>query len=133
MLKLLPHKFKTIGILAFVIVILAMIGLKLLLPDFVKENKEQLKPLLKSVLILTLLITILSKEKVEDEFINHCRLRAFTFSFLCSVLTGVFSIFWSGESLLDSSGFQIICTQVFTYLFFFSITKSSIFNSVKQR
>ena len=131
MASLLPNRYKIISISVLMIIILGMITIKLIYPDFIDKNRSLLKPLLKSILVLGLLILILSKEKLEDEFINHCRLRAFKFAFLCSAISGVFCIFGVGESILDSYGFQVICTQLLSYLFFFSIIKSSLFNSAK--
>jgi hypothetical protein len=131
--KQLPYRFKTIGYLTFVLLILTMIGLKLFLPDIISQNKQQLSKIFKALMILSLLTVILSKEKIEDEFISNCRLRAFAFSFLCSAFTAVFSIFGLSDSLDDSSGFKVICTQLVTYILFFSVIKSTYFNSAKQR
>jgi len=128
--KLLPHRFKLIGLMVVIVIIAGMVITKLTVPDFVNRNRDSLKPILKSILVAGLLIIILSKEKIEDEFINHCRLKSFTFAFICSAFAGILSVFDS-EPLFDSSGFQVICTQLLGYLFYFSIIKSNLLNRAK--
>jgi uncharacterized membrane protein YbhN (UPF0104 family) len=126
-MKLLPAYFKWIGICTF----LASIAFSILFWELTNKYKEQ--PMLigttKTITILSLLLIILAKEKIEDEFIQSCRERAAATAFI----TGVIAYVIAGLTTFfeeQGSTFQILGTEAFIYLTIFHLLKrnSSIVN-----
>lgn len=77
----LPNYFKQIGWWLFFISLFSIFATTLFDGDF-----NIIKTVLKNVMLLSLLIVILSKEKIEDELIGNMRSRAFSFSFIIGVI-----------------------------------------------
>lgn len=79
---LLPYRFKWIGLLVFATGLIILYGLQPDLSDF-KDGMG----LLVQILVLTgLLLMASSRQKTEDEFIQHCRLVALQWSLLIFIL-----------------------------------------------
>ena len=77
----LPHSWKKVGWVLFIISLVSILLIKFLDGDF-----ELLKAILKNSMLLGLLIVTLSKETIEDEFIENLRSKAFRGSFLVGVI-----------------------------------------------
>lgn len=80
----LHHAFKKVGYLMAVSIFAFLIAYK-----FVGDNTLIVKDVLRTLLLLFLFVTTLSKDKVEDEYIKHVRFQSFLISF---VLTIAYSI-----------------------------------------
>lgn len=121
-MKLLPAYFKWIGLVTFLGVIITSI----LLWELTGLYQEQ--PMMigatKTVTILSLLLIILAKEKVEDEFVRSCRIRAAATAFIIGVtayvIAGLMTFFEE-----QGSTFQILGTEAFIYLIIFHLLKSN--------
>ena len=129
LLKLkLPNYYKKIGWGGFVISMIVLIGTKFIDPD-----PEVFKEILKKTSLLFLLMVVLSKEKIEDEFIAQIRAQSFSFAFLFGVLMTLFlpffnwivlKLFKPEKAILENLGdFQILWVMFLMYLLFFNTSK----------
>lgn len=128
----LPNRYKKIGIVIVIVSFLSIIMLKISGVEF----SETLKFISKRVLLVGLLITAISKEKVEDEMIHSLRVKAFTGAFISGVIyTLIFPaivyaaklVFNKEENLLTDVGdFQILWFMLFMYLVFFYLMKRKV-------
>lgn len=126
-MKLLPASFKWIGLCTF----LASITSFILLWEVTDLYKVH--PMLigatKTVAVVSLLLIILAKERIEDEFIQSCRVKAaataFIFGVTAYVIVGLITFFQE-----QGSTFQILVTEAFIYLAIFHLrkTNSSVVN-----
>ena len=84
MLKLnnlqLPHQFRKVGIILFVISIISLIIAALSVDSLL------VKQIAKYGMLIALLIISISKEKIEDELSIKLRMQSYTFSFICGIL-----------------------------------------------
>ena|ERR1035437_3685094 len=81
------------------------------------------------------LLFIMSREKIEDEYVMNCRLHAFSFSFLF----GIISYMIDESGLLSFLGrtnprdmFEFILIEIFTYILFFYAMLYRIIKIEKQ-
>jgi hypothetical protein len=119
-MRLLPAYCKWIGLFTFLAVIVSSILLRQLTGIY-KELPVMIAAT-KTVAIFSLLIIILAKERVEDEFIQSCRVRTAATSFITGVtayvIAGLISFFKE-----QGSAFQILATEAFIYLLIFHLLK----------
>jgi len=73
----LPHKFKAIGILGAILILLFLVGSK-----FVGSHSLIVKDVLRSLILLFLLLASLSKDKIEDEYNLYLRFQSFVIAFV---------------------------------------------------
>lgn len=76
----LSNQFKRIGITIGITAFLLMIGRKFI------DSSEWVRPILQGFLLVGLLIVSLSKEKVEDEFIDSLRAQSYRLAFLLAIV-----------------------------------------------
>lgn len=124
----LPNVYKKIGIIAFVLSMSILISTK-----FIGEEIDSLKPYLKQIVIASMLMIAISKEKIEDEMIMKIRLRAFSISFIWTVIYalvqpyvnyGVASIISADKAILEEFGsFIILWFMLTVYLLYFHVMK----------
>ncbi|MDI9341366.1 MAG: hypothetical protein QM534_12425 [Sediminibacterium sp.] len=79
---LLPYRFKWIGLLVFTTGLIILYGLQPDLSDF----KDGMGLLVQILVLIGLLLMASSRQKTEDEFIQHCRLVALQWSLLIFIL-----------------------------------------------
>ena len=123
-----PNYYKKIGWIGFIVSLAILIGTK-----FIHEEPELLKEILKKASLVFLLIVVLSKEKIEDEFIAQIRAQSFSFAFLSGVFMTLFLPFFNwivlklfkpeGAVLEDLGDFQILWIMLLLYLLFFNVSK----------
>ena len=77
----LPHIYKKVGIVTFSVSMLILLSAK-----FIDGEIETFKMVLRQLVIASMLVIAISKEKVEDEMIMKIRHRAFTISFIWTVI-----------------------------------------------
>ena len=128
-IKLLPAKFKMAGlvlaILAYVVPV--ALGMMHIRPDLSSWKQD----LSKTLLLLGLLLIAFTNEKVEDEFIATCRLKAMFWAFVFSVT------FYLGNAvapllrieMFSYSGFKVIFLQLVSYLIYFHLNIRGITRS----
>lgn len=75
-----PHKFKMIGIVGAIMVFGFLLGYK-----FLGSNDILVKDLCRTLILLLMLLASLSKDKVEDEYINHVRSQSYVLAFIFAV------------------------------------------------
>ncbi len=75
----LPHKFKKIGLISALLIFGFLIASK-----FLGFNDPIVKDLCRSAMLVFLLMTSLSKDSVEDEYISHIRSQSYTLAFICA-------------------------------------------------
>ncbi len=80
----LHHRFKKIGALLFIILLLALIALK-----FIESEPALLKSIIKNGLLVGLLMISVSKEKIEDERIVHLRQQSYQIAFVLGVVYSI--------------------------------------------
>ena len=121
---LLPVSFKAIGLTIFALayIVPIMMGVFDQKPWTETEFRRDLA---QAIMLVGLLIVILSREKIEDEFISSCRLRAFSVAFIAGIiyyLLDAFGSSFSGD--LVYSAFYLLIYQIGIYCFTFYFTKS---------
>lgn len=116
-IRLLPNNFKKVAIAIILLCVLVMtaVGFELLTVD-----KEAVKTIVRSTVLISLLILILSRDKVEDELTLRIRLKAFATSFIYGavmvVLDPFFNLLFEG-SLLNEKGATELLISMFIFYF----------------
>ena len=122
---LLPRSFKITGLIVSALAFLATIFSGVLQPAS-WEDSEPRRKIANAVLLLGLLFIILAKEKIEDEFVGFCRLRAFRAALLTGLVyflldyTGVFS------GNITGSSFGLMLAEMLVYLAVFYLSKPGV-------
>jgi len=75
-----PHNYKKIGIITAATILVFLVGYK-----FYGGNMILVKDVCRTLMLLSLLIASLSKDKIEDEYIEHLRHQSYVVAFICSV------------------------------------------------
>jgi hypothetical protein len=124
----LPHYMKRVGWGAFAVFMIAILATK-----FFDGDYTVLKEILKRLILVSLFVVVLSKEKVEDERIKELRGQAFSFSFLLAVAYVLVQpivnyianlIVNDGEGVFQDLGdFVILWFLLIVYLMFFHFSK----------
>jgi len=120
--RLFPRKFKFVGI----ILVLFAFPLTKLIYNHVIElplKDEISMNILKGLVLAGFLLMILSKEKIEDEFIDSCRLLAFRASFLSGLVVYIVNVITGDE---PTSSFNVLFFQSLLYLSFFYTFKKGV-------
>ena len=76
----LPHRYKKIGIIGALLIFIFLLGFK-----FYGSNSLLVKDICRSTVVLLLLIASLSKDKIEDEYIQHVRSQSYMLSFIFAI------------------------------------------------
>lgn len=119
--KLFPRKAKYYGI---AIILLSWIPLLLLGKlGWLPKNNDVGLNIFQGIILLGFLLIIMSQEKIEDEFVDSCRLMAFRISFIFGIGVFITGSFIFGES---KTGFQLLLGEIFIYLIIFYSLKSGL-------
>lgn len=123
----LSHKFKKIGWSLFAITFLLMIARKLF-----DIEPSWIKPLLKNVMIFSLLLVSLAKDKIEDEMIEKLRAQSYRLAFIIGVFYS-FTLPYIGYAVdfllgkedvaLDNDYFTIMLSMLAVQIMFFATLK----------
>ena len=124
----LPNYAKKIGWSLFIVSFVS-----LLLTKFFEGDWVLLKDILKKIVLASLFIVVLSREKVEDERVQQLRAKSFSFTFLVTAIYILVqplvnliasSIVENDEAVLEDLGdFVILWFMLFIYLMFFNLSK----------
>lgn len=124
----LPHIYKKVGIAVFSASMLLLISTK-----FFDGETEFFKSALRQIIIASMLVVAISKEKFEDEMIMKIRLRAFSISFIWTVIYALVQPYINyGVALLvrperanyeEFGTFIILWFMLAIYLLYFHVMK----------
>lgn len=125
--NLLPNSFKFIGATTFVLAFLVPIILGYFDPQSWDETEGH-RQIAQTIMLLGLSAFILSKEKIEDEFINACRLKAFKVAFVSGIIYFLQDAFGTYSGALLNSSFYLLMMQILVYCVVFYLLKSGLTN-----
>jgi hypothetical protein len=77
----LPNVFKKVGLTVLVLSFLLLTAIK-----FIDNESLWVRPLLKQVMLIGLLVISISKEKIEDELIQTLRSKSYSLAFIIGVI-----------------------------------------------
>jgi len=123
--RLLPRAYKIVGMiiasLAFITPIIAG-----MLHAVTWEQSEPRRKIANSIVLIGLMLIVLAKEKVEDEFMNYCRLNAFRAALLAGVIYFILDYAGIFKGSIVSTSFGLILSEILVYLMVFHIQKLGI-------
>lgn len=125
-LRLLPGYFKKVafGIMLFSALLVVLSTLKVLTID-----KEIVKTIVKSVFLISLLLLVITRNKIEDELTLKIRLKAFAFSFIYGVIIVIIEPFiylLFGDSFLSDKGVtELLISMFFCYFIMMFLMKKN--------
>jgi hypothetical protein len=127
---MLPPVFKMIGLAIILLTFLVPVTLKLLniavINKIIVENKELFFQIDRSVFFIGFLLVILAREKVEDEFVNFCRLTAFRITFVTGLIAVILNpIPFLNYNNIDNS-YNLLLIECIFYIIFFYATKKGL-------
>ena len=125
--NLLPNSFKLIGAATFALAFLIPLVIGFFNPQ-TWEDTESRRQVAQTFMLLGLSAFILSKEKVEDEFINACRLKAFKVAFVAGIIYYLQDAFGTYNGALLNSSFYLLAMQIGVYCVIFYLLKSGLTN-----
>ena len=123
----LPHRYKKIGWAVVILTLILMLGKK-----FVDEP-EWVKPVLRNVMLLGLLMVSIAKEKIEDEFMVSLRAMSYRLAFIFGVIYTVVQPYIDyavgylieGKGEFERGSFQVIIFMLLIQVMFFYVLKKS--------
>ena len=135
---LLPNKYKVIGWVIFLLFI--TLGIFCMLIDFKIQGFQIYNFVGGSFfgdynltnefavfgITIGLLIIVFTKEKIEDEFINACRLKAFKVAFVSGIIYYLQDAFGTYSGALINSSFYLLMMQIGVYCIIFYILKAGL-------
>lgn len=119
---LLPNRFKIIGLY----VAFGVFGL-MILKKFIDEP-EWVKPLLRKGLLLGMLLISISKDKIEDEFIETLRSQSYRLAFILAVIYSLVQpiinylvgmLIDKNKTFNEFSYFEVLFFMLFVQILFF--------------
>ena len=127
-----PHTYKRIGLIAAGLILAFLIVYK-----FAGYNDLVIKDLLRTTMLFCLLVASLSKEKFEDEYIDHLRAQSYVLSFVCAIaysislpliaiILDVLITNITGDGSVNvhkTSGFEVMFILICFQLMFFKMLK----------
>ena len=125
--NLLPNSFKFLGVTIFALAFLIPIAMGVLNPQ-PWDDTENRRQITQAIMLVGLLILILSKEKIEDEFINSCRLKAFKVAFIAGIIYFLQDAFGTYNGSLLNSSFYLLIMQIGVYCIIFYVLKAGLTN-----
>lgn len=79
-----PHSFKKIGLLTALALFVFIFFYK-----FYGANSIIVKEVIRTLILVFLLLASLSRDKVEDEYVNHVRHQSYVIAFVCATVYAV--------------------------------------------
>jgi hypothetical protein len=120
-------KFKKIGYIITIGAFMLMIGRKYI------ENSEWTREILHGVLLLGLLVISLSKEKLEDEFIDSLRAQSYRIAFILVILYSLVQpLINFGVGYLLNQNEEMESFNYFQVLFYMLIVQLMVFWQLKR-
>jgi|TARA_B110000093_G_C12862693_1_gene364163 hypothetical protein len=116
-LRLLPGHFKKV---AFGIMLLSALLVVLYILKVLTIDKEIVETTAKSGFLISLLLLVITRNKIEDELTLRIRLKAFTASFIYGVVIVIVEPFINllfGDSFLSDKGVTELLINMFFFYF----------------
>jgi|TARA_B110000259_G_scaffold96630_1_gene111728 hypothetical protein len=116
-LRLLPGHFKKV---AFGIMLLSALLVVLYILKVLTIDKEIVETIAKSGFLISLLLLVITRNKIEDELTLRIRLKAFTASFIYGVVIVIVEPFINllfGDSFLSDKGVTELLINMFFFYF----------------
>ena len=124
-LKLLSNKFKVIGFLLLAVTIPSIFLIGFISPQL-KSQPELLKSIASILIMAGMALVIFSREKIEDEFIENCRLKSFAISFTVGIVSYIINeVFYIIDSDSSKTIFQSLFNQCLFYIVVFYMLKNN--------
>ena len=123
--NLLPNCFKLIGATTFALAFITPIVIGFINQQAWVETASR-RQIAQTIMLLGLSAFILSKEKIEDEFINACRLKAFKVAFVSGIIYFLQDAFGTYSGALINSSFYLLMMQIGVYCIIFYILKAGL-------
>ena len=123
--NLLPNYFKFIGATTFALAFITPIVIGFINQQAWVETESR-RQIAQTIMLLGLSAFILSKEKIEDEFINACRLKAFKVAFVSGIIYFLQDAFGTYSGALINSSFYLLMMQIGVYCIIFYILKAGL-------
>jgi hypothetical protein len=125
--KLLPYSCKIVGLLIFFLAFMSPIVMGMLHPQS-WEQTEPGRQIANTIMLIGLLLFILSKEKIEDEFVDFCRLRAFRAALITGIIYYLQDAFGTFKGNIVSSSFGLLIMELLVYVVIFYVAKAGLIN-----
>jgi hypothetical protein len=125
--RLLPRAYKIVGLTLFSLAFLVPIILGLVNQEPWEQTAFR-RQVANSIMLFGLLLFMLSREKVEDEFVDFCRLRAFRTALIAGVIYFLQDAFGTLGGNLVNSSFGVLIMQIAVYVVMFYVLKAGLFN-----
>ena len=111
----LGNQFKKIGYTIAIGTFVLMIGRKYI------DNSEWIRPILHGILLIGLLLISLSKEKVEDEYLESLRSQSYRLAFIMAIVYALVQplVNFPDDKLEAFSYFQVLFFMLIVQLMFF--------------
>jgi hypothetical protein len=118
----LDNQFKKIGFIIAITAFVLMIFRRYI------DDSEWIKPILHGILLIGLLVISLSKEKIEDEFVDSLRSQSYRLAFIIAIVYsltqplvnyGVAVLLNQDDELKSFDYFQVLFFMLFVQLMFF--------------
>ena len=123
--NLLPNCFKFIGATTFALAFITPIVMGFINQQPWDETESR-RQIAQTIMLLGLSAFILSKEKIEDEFIIACRLKAFKVAFVSGIIYYLQDAFGTYSGALINSSFYLLMMQIGVYCIIFYILKAGL-------
>ena len=127
-LKILPYRVKGIGTTMVFLSLLALVAGKFFIEDY-----HTLRLLIKNLLLVSLLLVSISRDKVEDELTLVLRLQSYAFAFITGVVYAMVQPFANllvasvisteTATLTELDVKQVLFFMLLVQLFYFNLTK----------
>ena len=127
--KLLPNRVKGIGIIMVLISFIALIAGKFLFEDYLT-----LRLIIKNLLLISLLLVSISRDKIEDEMTLKLRVQSYAFAFITGVVYAMVQPFANLliESILEKENAIFTELSVSQVLFFMLLVQLAYFTFTKR-
>ena len=125
---LLPGSYKIVGLIIFILAFLVPILMGIKNPQSWEETESR-RQVANAIMLIGLSLVLFSKEKIEDEFISFCRLRAFRVAFIAGIIYFLQDTFGTFNGNILHSSFGLIIMEIGVYLIVFYISKSGLINA----
>ena len=121
------NQFKKVGYGIAIGAFILMIGRKYI------ENSEWLRPILHGVLLIGLLVISLSKEKLEDEFLDSLRSQSYRLAFIMAIVYSLLQpVVNYAVAVLFNQDDELQGFSYFQVLFFMLIVQLMMFGQLKR-
>jgi hypothetical protein len=121
----LPRYFKLIGFIIIAVAFITPILMGTMRPQLWEET-ELRREIAKTAIIIGFLLVVLSKEKIEDEFVASCRLRAFRIALIACIVYFLQDAFGTFGGNIFHSSFGLLIMQLIVYWFTFLLLKTGV-------